>query len=101
MSSVVHSVLGAALLLTGASAAMAQSATAPVANQPVQAGAAAAPVAAPVAYQQVQAGAPAPAPVVAAQPKKPTISDQSDRYGGHDPNSVAGTRAFWEALNPY
>lgn len=101
MSSFVHSVLGAALLLTGASAAMAQSATAPVANQPVQTAAATA-VAAPIAYQPVQASAPAPTPVVAQLQKPvPTVSDKSDPYGGHDPNSTAGTRAFWEAMNPY
>ena len=101
MSSVVRSVLGVALLLTGASAAMAQSA-----NQPVQTGATtatAATVSAPPAGQPAQAGAStataatANAPV-AAQAKKvtrPNIADNSDPYGGNDPNSTAGARAFF------
>ena len=101
MSSLVRSVLGAALLLTGASAVMAASGT-PVAAQTAQAGATTAVAAtsnAPVANQTVQTGAStatnnAPA---AAQPqkKKPAIADNSDPYGGNDPNSTAGARAFF------
>jgi hypothetical protein len=106
MSSVVHSVIGAALLLTGATAAMAQSANPPVANQPVQTGATAPRVAsnnAPAANQPVQTGtAPAKAALnnaaAAGQVRKPhdsTITDNNDPYGGHDPNSSAGARAFF------
>jgi hypothetical protein len=100
MSSLVRSVLGAALLLTGVSAVMAASGT-PVAAQTAQAGATTAVAAtnAPVANQTVQTGAStatnnAPA---AAQPqkKKPAIADNSDPYGGNDPNSTAGARAFF------
>ena len=113
MSSVVHSVLGAALLLTGASAAMAQTANPPVANQPAPAAASTAVVAsnnAPVANQTVQTGAsaaiaaPTAAAPIAAQPQKPAsrdISDRADLYNGHGPNSLSGTRAFWENLNGY
>ena len=93
MSSIARSVLGAAFLLTGASAAMAQSAY-PPAGQPAQAGAYAAP-----AGQPAPAGAyaTAPAPVVVSQAPKPTnIQDNSDLYGGHDPNSKQGTQAFWD-----
>lgn len=92
MSSIARSVLGAAFLLTGASAAMAQSAY-PPAGQPAQAGAYAAP-----AGQPAQAGAyaAAPAPVVSQAPKTTTIQDNSDLYGGNDPNSKQGTQAFWD-----
>ena len=88
MSSVIRSVLGAALLLTGASAAMAQSANPPLANQTVQTNTA------------TVASNNAP---LAAQPQKPkaNIADKSDTYGGYDPNSLAGARAFWQGQNPY
>ena len=94
MSSLVRSVLGAALLLTGASAVMAQSANPPVAGQPVQTNNA------PVANQTVQTGASTATAATnnAAQPKKPQragIADNSDPYGGNDPNSTAGARAFF------
>ena len=82
MGTVVRSVLGAALLLTGASAVMAASGNPPVAGQPVQAGAATTTAAAPVA----------------AQPKKPhnsNITDNAAPFGGHDPNSPEGVRAFF------
>ena len=102
MSSVVRSVLGAALLLTSASAMMAASGT-PAAAQSAQTGASTATAAAPVANQTVQTGA-STAPAAsnnaptAAQPKKPQragIADNSDPYGGNDPNSTAGARAFF------
>ena len=85
MSSVVRSILGATLLLTGASAAMAQSAYPPVANQPVQAGASTAttaPLSAPIADQQAK--------------PNPTVADKADVHGGFDSKSNAGTRAFWD-----
>jgi hypothetical protein len=90
MSSVVRSVLGAALFLTGASAAMAQSANQPVANQTVQTGATAT-----VATNN--------APIVSQAPKPANkiVADQADTHGGHDPNSLAGVRAFWQGQNPY
>ena len=103
MSSLVRSVLGAALLLTGASAAMAASGT-PVAAQAAPAGASTATPAsnnAPAANQPVQAGASTTAATnnapAAAQPqkKKPAFADNSDPYGGNDPNSTAGVRAFF------
>jgi hypothetical protein len=102
MSSLVRSVLGAALLLTGAFAVMAASGT-PVAAQTAQAGATTAVAAtsnAPVANQTVQTGAStaAAAPNNAAQPqkpRKPALADNSDPYGGNDPNSTAGARAFF------
>ena len=102
MSAVVRSVFGASLLLTGASAAMAQSANAPVANS-VQTGAFTAVAVsnnAPVANQSVQTGASIPiaAAPIADQPKKSPrsgVTDNNDPYGGHDPNSTAGNRAFF------
>jgi len=101
MSSLVRSVLGAALLLTGVSAVMAASGT-PVAAQTAQAGATTAVAAtnAPVANQTVQTGASTAtnnAPVAAQpqKPRKPAIADNSDPYGGNDPNSTAGARAFF------
>jgi hypothetical protein len=93
MSSVVRSILGAALLVTGASAATAQYATPPAANQPVQASTAPATVASANA-----ATAPAAEP---AQKPRSTFADKADAYGGHDPNSQAGARAFWQGQNPY
>jgi hypothetical protein len=93
MSSVVRSVLGAALLLTSASAAMAQSYSTPVANN------------APVASEPVQTEAPATvvaaveAPV-AVQSSRPRYAglwcDNSDVYGGHGPNTLWGRRTFWD-----
>jgi hypothetical protein len=167
MSSVARFVVGAALLLTGASAAMAESdgppeypsaetgaavtkaapnaevaaSTAapaveqaqkpskpPVAAKPavaaVQTGAAAAKaapntaakaapntaavaapntntaaVAAPNTAVAVSTAAPAAEPVQ--RPNPPVVADKTDRYGGNDPNSLAGTRAFWDNINPY
>ena len=109
MRSVVRPVLGAALLLTGASAAMAQSGNPPVAYQSAQAGAsttalAAAPSSTPVAYQPVQAGVSTPIAAsndaaIAGQSPKPKSSglcDRADAYGGHGPSTHWGTRAFWD-----
>ncbi len=107
MTSVVSSVLGAALLLTGASAAMAQSAPPPVANQPAQTDASAATAAstnAPVAYQSVQtsvstaipASTSAPAAAQTSKVNHLILCDNTDAYGGHGPNTLWGTRAFWE-----
>jgi hypothetical protein len=99
MSSVVRSVLGAALLLTGASAAMAQSANAPVAGQPLQTGVYAATAApnnppAPAAGQSVQTAAPNNAPI-ANQSHHSSVPDNNDPGGGHDPNSTAAMRTFF------
>jgi hypothetical protein len=107
MSSVVRSVLGAALLLTGASAAMAASGTPQVADKSRQTAASPATVApanAPVAANTTQtaastavaAPAPANAPVVEQARKPiPKVADNNDPYGGNDPNSSAGMRAFF------
>jgi hypothetical protein len=94
MSSVVRSILGAALLATGASAAMAQYATPPAANQQVQVQASTAPA-------TVASNNAAVAPVAEAQKPRSKVTDYSDPYGGHDPNSLAGSRAFWQGQNPY
>ena len=97
MSPVVRTVLGAALLLTSASTAMAQSANPPVANQPVQAGAATATPQTGTATAAVAANA-----ATAGQASRNSdVADNRDSYGGHDPNSTAGTRAFWESRNQY
>ena len=101
MPSVVRSFLGAALLLTGASAAMAASDT-PVAGQARQTGTSTATVAsnnAPATSQTVQTSAPAAlaAPKVD-QPKKPvnqTFSDNNDPNGGFAPGSTGAARAFF------
>jgi hypothetical protein len=91
MNSVVRTVFGAALLLTGASAAMAQSANPPAA---APAGQAAAANTAPNAGQTGTATVAAAAP--AAQAQKPRgMIDNTDTYGGHDPNSTAGMREFF------
>jgi len=104
MSSVVRSVLGAALLLTGASAAMAQSAKPPVADQSRQTGAVTGAVAAnnaPVAGKSVQTGAAtavaAPNAAAADQPRKrsPSVPDNNAPFDGNDPNSTAAARAFF------
>ncbi len=102
MSSVIRSVLGAALLLTGASAAMAASENPRVADQSGKTGASTATAAAPVAGQPVQTGAStattASTNAPADQPQKThrsTVSDNNDPYGGNDPNSAAGARAFF------
>ena len=105
MSSLVRSVLGAALLLTGAFAAMAASGT-PVAAQSAQTGASTATAAsnnAPVTNQPVQTGASTTVAAsnnapIAEKPQKSrgsSLADNSDPYGGHDPNSTAGARAFF------
>lgn len=89
MSSVVRSVLGAAFLLTGASATMAQYAN------PQYGGSA---QVAPQASASTAASAPS-ATYAAEQPQKPAqprVVDKSDVHGGHDPNSYAGTRSFWD-----
>jgi hypothetical protein len=95
MSTLVRSVLGVALLVTGASAAMAQSANQPVAAKPAKA----ASNNAPVANQTVQTGTStattASNNAPAAQKPRPAIADKSDPYGGNDPNSTAGARAFF------
>lgn len=94
MTSVVRSVLGAALLLTSASAVMAQSAPARVANQqPAQTGATtatAAPNTAPSANQPVQAGGTTTAAANNAPKPHSAVTDKADAYGGHDPNSQIG-----------
>lgn len=105
MSSVVRSVLGAALLVTGASAAMAASEKPPVADQSRQTGASTAIAASnngPVANQPIQAGAsaaaaaPNNAPVAdQLQKRRSTVTDNNDPYGGNDPNSPAAARAFF------
>lgn len=112
MSSVIRSVIGAAFILTGASAAMAASDTPAVQEQAVQTSAsadAAAPADAaasndaPAAEQAVQASSSATVvaavstPVVA-QSSKPhsTLCDNSDEHGGHGPNTHWGVRAFWD-----
>jgi hypothetical protein len=85
MSSIVRSVLGATFLLTGASAAMAQSAYAPAPSQPAQTSAApatTAPVNTPIAEQQAK--------------PNPAVADKADLHGGHDSKSPAGARAFWD-----
>jgi hypothetical protein len=102
MSSVVRPLLGAALLMTGASAVMAQSANPPVAYQAVQTSAPATPGSTPVAYQSPGAGASTPiaaansTPISEAPKKHSSICDNTDRYGGHEPSSHWGTRAFWD-----
>jgi hypothetical protein len=107
MSSVVRSVFGAALLLTGATAAMAASGTAPVAGQAVQTGSSTATTATnavPVTGQPVQASVAtaSTAPVVEPQkPRRSNIADREDPHGGFDPNSSMGIRAFWEERNQY
>ncbi len=106
MSSVVRSVLGAALLLTGASAAMAQTYSAPVAAQSPQAGgytAVAASNNAPVAGQPVQASAStavtasnnAPVAGQSHPSNQPRLCNNTDRYGGHGADTLWGVRAFW------
>lgn len=104
MTSVIRSVLGAALLLTGASAAMAASDNPPVAGQPLKTGTSTATVAtnnAPVANPSVQAGASTAtaasknAPAADPKPHRSSVSDNNDPYGGNDPNSSAGARAFF------
>jgi hypothetical protein len=134
MSSIGRFVLGAALLLTGASAAIAASDKPLVAYQSVQTGAStataasnnapiiaaqsvqtgastatAAPNNAPVAYQSAQTGASiattasnnAPSAAQSHNSHDSNVADKTDRYGGYDPNSTAGVRAFWEGQNPY
>jgi hypothetical protein len=104
MKTAVRSIVGAALLLTGASAAMAASGNQPVAGQSVQTGTTTATAASnnvAIAGQPGQTGASAPSntAAVAGQPQKSNrsgVSDNNDPYGGHDPNSPAGTRAFFE-----
>ncbi len=109
MSSVVRSVLGAALLLTGASPAMAQSYSPSVDEQPVQADASTETAAsnnAPAAEQTDQTSA----STVAAAADSTPIPEQSkkihhagiwcdntDPYGGHGPNTLWGVRAFWDS----
>jgi hypothetical protein len=108
MSSVVRSVLGAALLLTGASAAMAQSDNPAVAEQAVQNDASTQTAAsnnAPVVEQTVQTSA---STVAAASDGAPIAEqstkihhagiwcDNTDAYGGHGPNTLWGIRAFWD-----
>lgn len=92
MSSVVRSVLGAALLLTSASTAMAQTYSTPA---PAQAEASA-----PVqteAPATVVAAVEAPAAVQSSKPRYAGLwCDNSDQYGGHGPNTLWGRRTFWE-----
>jgi hypothetical protein len=98
MTSIIRSVLGAALVLTGASAAMAQSANPPAASQT---GASTASNNAAVA-QTPQAGASTAASAgQATQPRRSDVADTTKTYGGYDPNSTEGTRAFWESRNQY
>jgi hypothetical protein len=107
MTSVVRSVFGAALLLTGASAAMAASGTAPVAGQSVQTGASTATTASNTVAVTTQPGTTTTAnnaPIAdPAAPKthRSAVADKEDPYGGHDPNSSFGIRAFWEDRNQY
>lgn len=88
MHFVARSVLGAAMLLTGVSTAMAQSASPSAAYQSSQTSAsqpAPAPTSAPTAYGYE---APKSKPVI--------LSDREDLHGGFDPSSTRGARAFWE-----
>jgi len=90
MGSVVRFALGAALLLTGAPAAMAQYATPPAANQYVQANA------------STQVAAPNNIPIVEQSPKVHRGGlwcDNTDPYGGHGAKTHWGIRAFWDYMN--
>ena len=105
MSSVIRSVLGAAILLAGASAAMAASDKPPVADQR-QTGATTATVgatnAAP-ADKSAQTGATtatvgatnAPVADQAKKPRTPSVPDNNAASSGADPNSTAAMRAFF------
>jgi hypothetical protein len=91
MSLAVRFVFGAALLLTGATSAMAQYATPYAANQPPQ------------AAQPLQSGAPgAPVPYASGAiiqqpaPHRSTVVNKDDPHGGHDPNSPQGIQSFWD-----
>ena len=100
MSSVGRTILGAAFLLTGASAAMAQSANSQVAYQSPQAGTSAAPVA------YATTGTTASTAPAAGQYQKPppvsvSVADREDTYGGNSKESLSGTRAFWDSRNQY
>jgi hypothetical protein len=105
MSSVIRSALGAALLLTGASAAMAQGYSSPGSyqSQPAAPTAAPAPSSTPAAYQPPASNATTvaaynAAPVAEQSPKRPhtSLCDNTDAYGGHGPNTLWGIRAFWD-----
>jgi hypothetical protein len=99
MSSVVRTVLGAALLLTGSSAAMAQSDSAPAGYQSAQTSTSATVVAAnsaPAADQSGQTGAYSAIANQSPKPHNSGLCDKSDLYGGHSPASHWGTRAFWD-----
>jgi hypothetical protein len=101
MNSVIRSFIAATVLLTGGSAAMAQSYGAPATYGSAQTAAPAA-ASAPVAAQPAQ---PAPTAVAAyaapAAGPNPKVADREDIHGGFAPNSVSGTRAFWDSRNQY
>ena len=109
MTLVIRSVLGAALLLTGASAAMAASDNPAGAGQPRQAGASTTVAASNApANQSAQTGSTTTTAATAAAPSADqaakahsNVTDNADLYGGHDPNSTQGTRSFWESRNQY
>lgn len=99
MSSVVRTVLGAALILTSASAAMAAS-DAPPAQEPVQTAAASDTAVAEGTVQtstSTDAAAASSAPVLA-QSSKPhsPLCDNSDEHGGHGASTRWGLRAYWD-----
>lgn len=104
MRSIVRPILGAALLLTGASAAMAQTAGAPVAyatqaapsNAPAPAYAAPSNAPAPTAYA-APSNVPAPGQYQKPPPVAVSVEDREDNYGGHSKESLSGTRAFWDS----
>lgn len=104
MSSIVRSVLGAALLISGAPAAMAASDSSPAGYQSGQTSAAPTVVAAntaPAAEQSVPTGAyaassSAPVAEQSTGPLTKGLCDKADLYGGHAPASHWGTRAFWD-----
>ncbi len=87
MSSFVHSLAGAAFLLTGSTAAIAQYANAPAEGQSVQ-------VAATTTTDASNSV------VIAEQPQSPNrsgLTDNRDPNGGYAPDSTAAARVFFES----
>lgn len=87
MSSAVRSVIGAAVLLTGTSAAMAASETTPAENQYIQTNASTAQVEANSTPTQNQSRKVNHAGV---------WCDNTDPYGRHGSNTLWGIRSFWD-----
>lgn len=114
MRLVARSVLGAALLLAAAPAAMAQYATPPATNQVIQSNASTPVVISNNASNASVAGGYIQPPVIATadaapenvpvvnQPRKKHRGglwcDNTDLYGGHGANTHWGKRAFWDYL---